>query len=229
MNSERDTTRIVRSWLEAGSNGIPDRVLDAVLAELPSTPQRRSRWSPWRSQTMNAFIKIGAVAAVVLLAVVVGSRFLPGGANVGGPAATSSPAPSATLSPFGGQFTFAGDISVDVDATRDGSTLSGTVVGVFNGETFRITLQCLRQFDAETWILAGELTQSADPNVADGSWGSLIVRDGSPQQAGIWTEAQTTADDCEEFVRGIPDNAVEGFEMIGPMNEGGITLPASLE
>ena len=81
MNSERDATRIVRSWLEAGSNGIPDRVLDAVLSELPSTPQRRSRWSPWRSQTMNAFIKIGAVAAVVLLAVVVGSRFLPGDAK----------------------------------------------------------------------------------------------------------------------------------------------------
>ena len=86
MNSERDANRIVRSWLEAGSNGIPDRVLDAVLSELPSTPQRRSRWSPWRSQTMNAFIKIGAVAAVLLLAVVVGSRFLPGDANVGGPA-----------------------------------------------------------------------------------------------------------------------------------------------
>ena len=73
MNSERDANRIVRSWLEAGSNGIPDRVLDAVLSELPSTPQRRPRWSPWRSQTMNAFIKIGAVAAVVLLAVVVGN------------------------------------------------------------------------------------------------------------------------------------------------------------
>ena len=99
MNSERDATRIVRSWLEAGSNGIPDRVLDAVLSELPSTPQRRSRWSPWRSQTMNAFIKIGAVAAVVLLAVVVGSRFLPGDASVGVPTATSSPAPSATPSP----------------------------------------------------------------------------------------------------------------------------------
>ena len=37
MKSERDATRRVRSWLEAGSNGIPDRVLDAVLAELGYT------------------------------------------------------------------------------------------------------------------------------------------------------------------------------------------------
>ena len=76
---------------------------------------------------MNAFIKIGAVAAVVLIAVVVGTRFLPGDASVGGPAETSSPAPSATPSspapsataglrgptgspsPVTGQFTFDAD------------------------------------------------------------------------------------------------------------------------
>ena len=38
MKSERDATRIVQSWLEVGSTGIPDRVLDAVIAELPSRP-----------------------------------------------------------------------------------------------------------------------------------------------------------------------------------------------
>jgi hypothetical protein len=229
MNSERDaTTRIVRSWLEDGSTGIPDRVLDAVLSELPSTPQRRSTWSPWRSPQMKLLLPIAAVAAAVaVVAIVLGGPFISNGTSVGGP--TTSPVPSATPSAVGGQFTFAGDISVNVDATSDGSTLSGTVVGDFSGETFRITLQCLRQFDAETWIFAGDLTQSADPNQPDGSWGSLIVRDGSPQEAGIWIEAQATADDCEEFVRDIPDRAVEGFEMIGPMDEGRITLPASLE
>ena len=79
---------------------------------------------------MNAFIKIGAVAAVVLLAVVVGSRFLPGDASVGVPAETSSPAPSATLSPVAGQFTFnapPGEISVVMDGLADGSTLGTTV------------------------------------------------------------------------------------------------------
>ena len=77
-------------------------------------------------------------------------------------------------------------------------------------------------------MLAGVLTKSAVPNQADGSWAAVIVRDGCRSKR-IWIEAASTADTCEEFVRGIPDNAVEGFEMIGPMNDGGITLPASLE
>ena len=65
-----------------------------------------------------------AVAAVVLLAVVVGSQFLPGDAIVGVPVETSSPAPSATLSPVTGQFTFDADreITVVMDALADGST-----------------------------------------------------------------------------------------------------------
>ena len=81
---------------------------------------------------MSAFIKIGAVAAVVLLAVVVGSRFLAGDAKVGVPAETNSPAPSAALSPVAGQFTFnapPGEIAVDMDAMADGSTLGTTVAG----------------------------------------------------------------------------------------------------
>ena len=35
MSTERDTTRIVRSWLEVGATALPDRVLDAVLDQLP--------------------------------------------------------------------------------------------------------------------------------------------------------------------------------------------------
>ena len=223
MSTEHDSTRIVRSWLEAGSTAIPDRVLDAVLAELPSRPQRRSRWSLWRSLQMKPIIPIAVGAAAVLLAVVLGSRFLPSDQAVGGP--TDSPVPSPTAQPVGGQFTFAGDIDVVVDASSDGSSLSGTTTGVYGGETFSIEHECLRQYDDRTWMLAGVLTKSADPNVPDGSWGALIVRDGSPQQAGIQTKPHGLAADCEDFVRNISDSAVEGFEMIGPMDEGSITLP----
>ncbi|HET9085635.1 MAG TPA: hypothetical protein VFN41_14655 [Candidatus Limnocylindrales bacterium] len=41
MTAEVDTTRVVRAWLEEGVTRLPDRVLDAVLADVPSTPQRR--------------------------------------------------------------------------------------------------------------------------------------------------------------------------------------------
>jgi hypothetical protein len=34
MTTERETTRIVRSWLEDGATQLPDRVLDGVLDAL---------------------------------------------------------------------------------------------------------------------------------------------------------------------------------------------------
>jgi hypothetical protein len=112
-----------------------------------------------------------------------------------------------------------------MEATSDGSSLSGTAAGAFNGDTFTITLQCLRQFDDQTWMFAGELTKSAVPDRPDGSWATVIVRDGSPQKAGIWLQERGTADDCEEFVEEAPDSAVEGPEMIGDLSEGSVTLP----
>lgn len=49
--------------------------------------------------------------------------------------------------------------------------------------------------------------------------------DTTEQQTGVWTDASTAGDDCDEFVRGIPDMAVEGFESIGPMDSGSVVLP----
>jgi hypothetical protein len=228
MKSERETTRIVQSWLEVGSTGIADRVLDAVVAELPSRPQRRSRWSPRRTPTMKFLLPIAAAAAAVaVVAVVLGGRFLSTDPTVGGPTDSAIPAPTARA--IGGHYTFAGDAPVDITGSSDGSSLSGSVEGEWGGKPFSITLQCLRQFDDTTWILAGVLTQSADPNRADGSWGAVIVRDGSPQLTGVWTDASTAGDDCDEFVRGIPDMAVEGFEMIGPMDAGRVVLPPAAD
>ena len=44
MSTERDVTRIVRSWLEEGVTTLPDRVLDTVLDQIPATRQRRAWW-----------------------------------------------------------------------------------------------------------------------------------------------------------------------------------------
>jgi hypothetical protein len=41
MSTDRDVTSIVRSWLDEGVTALPDRVLDAVLDQVPATPQRR--------------------------------------------------------------------------------------------------------------------------------------------------------------------------------------------
>ena len=93
MSTDREVTRIVRSWLEEGVNALPDRVLDAVLDQVPATPQRRPWWPTWRLPLMNTQIRIViAAAAVVVLALIV-VNVLPKSTGVGGPTAVPSPTP----------------------------------------------------------------------------------------------------------------------------------------
>ena len=54
MSTDRDVTRIVRSWLEDGATALPDRVLDNVLDQLPATSQRRAWWPARRLREMNS-------------------------------------------------------------------------------------------------------------------------------------------------------------------------------
>jgi hypothetical protein len=97
VSSDRDVTRIVRSWLEEGVTALPDRVLDHVLDQVPATRQRRSWWPARRVYDMSLPIRLAIGAAAVLVAMVVGLQFLPYGSSVGGgPAATPTPSPSPT-------------------------------------------------------------------------------------------------------------------------------------
>ena len=93
MSTERDVTRIVRSWLDEGVTQLPDRVLDAVLDQIPATPQRRADWLARRFPRMNNFVRITVAAAAVILVAIVGIKLLPLG-GVGGPGV--SPTPTAT-------------------------------------------------------------------------------------------------------------------------------------
>ena len=103
MSTERDVTRIVRSWLEEGRTALPDRVLDTVLDQLPATPQRRAPWPVRRLLDMNLPVRFAAAAAAVVLIVVVGALALNSGS--GGAAAlptrapTSAPTPVPTVDP----------------------------------------------------------------------------------------------------------------------------------
>ncbi len=99
MSTDRDTTRIVRSWLDDGVTALPDRVLDAVLDEVPATPQRRATWWPVRRPpTMNTYLRYGVVAAGLLIAVIVGAQLI-GSRNITSPGPTPTPQPSPTAEP----------------------------------------------------------------------------------------------------------------------------------
>ena len=92
MTTERETLRIIGSWMEDGRTRLPEHVLDAVLDQLPSTPQRRPARSARRISHVNALAKyLVAAAAVVVVAIV--SFNLVSSPGVGG---QPSPSPTAT-------------------------------------------------------------------------------------------------------------------------------------
>ena len=100
MSTDRDTTRIVRSWLRTDEHESADRVLDAVLEALDTTPQRRAGWPAWRTPTMNRFLAIGLGAAAVVVVLLLGSQFLGSSTGLGGPGVEATPEP--TPSPSAG-------------------------------------------------------------------------------------------------------------------------------
>jgi len=99
MNADRETTRIVRSWLEDGVTRLPDPILDAVLDELPSTRQRRASWWPLRLPQTNMAFTFGIAAAAVVIAALLGVRLLlPDGSGDGSPGDQPSPTPATSSS-----------------------------------------------------------------------------------------------------------------------------------
>lgn len=104
MSTDRDTTRIVRSWLEEGVTVLPDRVLDGVLDQLPATRQRRSlwRWLTLGNVGARARLAIGAAAIVAVLIVGIGLvPSLTGPIRPGATGPSPSPVPTVEPSPTG--------------------------------------------------------------------------------------------------------------------------------
>ena len=99
MSTDRDTTRKVRSWLKTDDYESADRVLDAVLDQLDTIPQRRATWwTAWMSPFMNTTpVRLGIGAAALLALIFLGLQLLPG-SNVGGPIVSDVPSPSPTAS-----------------------------------------------------------------------------------------------------------------------------------
>jgi hypothetical protein len=99
MTEVRDLERLLDAWLGDDGSMLPDRVIDASLAQIETTPQRRIL-VPWRIPTINSYARM-AVAALVAV-VLVGSGIavlVPGGPAGPGGAPSPSASPSAAPSP----------------------------------------------------------------------------------------------------------------------------------
>lgn len=97
MTTDRETTRRVRSWLDEGVTRLPDRVLDAVLDQVPATRQRRAWWPIRRLFHANKAAAFAVATTAVVVALAFGIRLLPSvGSAVEGAAGDRTPAPSST-------------------------------------------------------------------------------------------------------------------------------------
>jgi hypothetical protein len=122
MSTDREVTGIVRSWLEEGATSLPERVLDDVLAQVPTTPQRRASWPAWRFHSMSPF-RIALVAAAIGALALVSIDVLPRSPDIGG-AAGPSASPSPSPAPLGADGPLpAGTYSVDPFVPPYGWTL----------------------------------------------------------------------------------------------------------
>jgi hypothetical protein len=95
MSTDHETTRIVRTWLQEGATTVPDRVLDEVFDQLPTTRQRRFTRSGRGPSRVSDRLRVPAAlaAAVVIALVVLG----PLAGSFGPPTATPSPTPMPTV------------------------------------------------------------------------------------------------------------------------------------
>ena len=106
MNVHRDPDAILAAWLEEGPDVLPESTRRAIAVSTRTTHQSRlPKWLPWRAPNMNGMTRF-ALAAVAVVAVVVGGLFVlrpgtePGGVGgPGSPVPSVSPAPSASPLP----------------------------------------------------------------------------------------------------------------------------------
>lgn len=200
MSTDRETTRIVRSWLEEGVTALPDRVLDTVLDQVPATPQRRSWWPAWRSNSMNTYAKLIAAAAAVVLVAVVGYQFLPGTGGTGGQPSIA-PSPSPTLLARGTFTALAGGgYTVDLDATGDGSDVTGSmIVSDAAKGGYTVDLECTRTIAGLLWI-GGDVTESTNSDAPAGTRAAIVLKRESPMKAIFaWQTNDPRSASCQAF------------------------------
>ena len=215
MSTERETTRVVRSWLEDGVTRLPDRVLDSVLDQLPATPQRRSGWSAWRSYRMNTYLKLAAAAVAVLVVAIVGYQVLPRNGGIGGPP-TAAPSPTPALLAKG-TFTVIG-FSTQLDAVGAGSNVSGRLAVTSNSGQFTVDLRCSETSSSGFLWIAGDVTDSTDRTYApEGTRTGIVIKPGSPAQAVfIFQLEDPPAASCLAFIDDMRTSLGEPTEL-GPI------------
>jgi hypothetical protein len=211
MITDRDVIRVVETWLDEEVTVIPDRVLDAVLDQVPATRQRRASGLAWRFPIVNSSaFRFGLAAAAVVLLAFIGYQLLPG-LGLGDPqatptptaaptaAVTSSPTPEATPVAFPPR----GELAIG----RHSMTLAGV----------RLSMD----FPSAGWISNGQwgIDKGSWVNPAPDSAGFFMWPDGAADNVYSDPCAQTQLDPpagASAAERAAAVAAMPGLELVSP-------------
>jgi hypothetical protein len=117
--------------------------------------------------------------------------------------------------------------TTEVDVVADGGSVSGTAVTTFRGGTHTVRLGCATQ-NGDTWALGGTTEQTTVAGERAGDWSAVIVKNGPPQQIGIWLgDDPSQASDCEAWLASI-DFATIGAENFSAVESGSLVPPPDL-
>ncbi len=230
MNAQRDPDRLINAFLMEGQTELADQVYDAVRATIEDTHQR-AVIGPWRTPNMNKLVPIGLGVAAVVAILVVGTQLL-GAPAPGGVGGAPSAEPAATPSPtqFGGMVRYQLDgapATTQANVVADGASVSGTAVTTLNGGTHTVRLECAAR-DGDTWALGGTIEQTTVPGERADAWSAVIVKDGSPQQIGIWlSDDKSEGIDCDGWLAEIDFSTID-LENFHPVASGALVPPADL-
>lgn len=230
MTAPHDLDRQLRAFLTDGPTELPDPSFDAIRDRIEATRQRVVI-GPWRVPTLNRFVPAGLGVAAVVVAIVIGSRLFgpPAPGGVGG-AATPTPTPTASPTPIGGVVDYQLDgapATTRVDIAADGTSVSGTAVTTFVAGTHTVRLECAAR-NGDSWAVAGTSEQTDVAGERAGDWSAVIVRDGSPQQIGIWLgDAKAEGIDCAGWLASIDLSSI-GASNFQAVESGALVPPPDL-
>jgi len=144
---------------------------------------------------------IAAIAAVLMT--VVGCQ------------SANAPSPSATLIASGTFNAKGGD--VDLNATRTGDRVTGTMTVDHGDGAFTVDLQCSRTAQDGRVLIGGDTTVSTSPYATKGNRTAIVLKPGTPVHAVFAFEDArfaSRAASCTAFLDGMVDRA--SASVIGP-------------
>jgi hypothetical protein len=155
MNVHLDAERILDAYLAPEADRLPDRVLDAALADVARTPQRRALRVPWRFPTMPALTRATGIAAVALVAVVGAGGITYFAAGGPGPSPTPPPTPAPTSAPT---------VAPTVAPTPAPSYVA---MGITGWKTYTSSVYGFTISYPEDWVIGGRATQEWKPDESE--------------------------------------------------------------